>query len=508
MKPAMLVLGLAAATVSASAMDVDKDFSRATVSGADLQPAWTATINDLLHDPAFGEGGSSAYAFDDADGAYDSALRVFPASGGGYWMTGWHGGATTANFLAIARLKADGSYDTSWGDSGSKTIATTMKSVLDVAKGPGDVFYFAGTRTIGSATDLDIEIDCVDSDAAPCSGFGSSGVQSIALDLGADSQNRDDIPRRIVWFGSQLYVVGDTDTGAGGTKNKAGFAIHLNPTTGARDMAFGNVPAHAGVFVYNPDHVQNGRDVVNGVLAYSPSPFAYRLILVGERQEAPGDGNTDGFVLSVDGVTGRPDGFIDDYVYADLGAKKQDRLTHVLMRRNGGFVVAGVAVNDGESPVQYELLMAAYKANGALDYDFGTVFNMQHALVVSGTNIPYGLAERADTRDLVVGIDIKDDFGGDGHPMQAVVQFGRHGIFPLHALSVLDFTAFSAADRSSSGKGLFLDDANRVVTAGTRCWKQEQAGPIRFCSDLDMTGARFVANDTIFASHFGRSDSD
>lgn len=507
MKPALLVLALAAG-VPASAMDIDKDIFQTAVLGADLQPAWTNTINDLLPDPAFG-GGNRTFVFDDADGKTESSLRVFPASGSGYWVAGWHGNLLTApRFLAIARLNADGSYDTTWGDAGKKTIATTMLSVVDVAKGADDTLYFVGTRHTGSATDLDIQIDCVDNGGNPCSGFGTNGVKGIWLDLGSDDSNHDDVPYRIVWFASQLYVVGETDTGAGAAKNKAAFAINLNPSSGDRNMSFGNVPAHPGVFVYNPDITPNGRDAAYGALAYSPSPFAYRLILVGERQQEPGDADTDGFVLSIDGVTGEADGFIDDNVFGDLGTKKQDRVTHVLQRHNGGFVVAGVATDDSESPPRRELLMASYKADGALDYAFGEQANMSHALVVSGSNVPYGLAERADTRDLVVGLDINDDLGGDGHAMQAVVQFGRHHIFPLHALSVLDFAAFTPADKGSWGSDLFLDESNRVVTAGTRCWKRQQVGMFLLCTDQDMTGARFIATDTIFASHFGRPDSD
>lgn len=506
MKRVLIVFGLLA-SAPAGATDIDKDILQATALGADLQPAWTGTINDLLPDPAFGSAGSRSYFFDDAAGNVEAALRLFPAADGGYWLAGWHGGASATRYLAIAKLQADGSYDTSYGAGGRKAIATTMLSVVDVAKGAGDVLYFVGTRHTGASADLDIEVDCVDGTGTPCGDFGSGGVKGVWLDLGLDAQNKDDVPHRIVWFASQLYVVGETDTGAGATKNKAAFAINLNPATGAQNMGFGNVPAHPGAFVHNPDRVPNGRDVANGVLAYSPSPLAYRLVLVGETQAQPGDADTDGFAISVNGATGTVDGFIDDRVYADLGVKKRDKLTHVMRRRNGGFVVAGVATNDSTSPPQFELLMAAYEADGSLDRGFGTNENMRHSLVLSGRNIPYGLAERADTRDLVVGLNINDDLFGDGHAMQAVVQFGRDGE-PLHAVSILDFAALSNAEKGSWGEDLFLDGGNRVLTAGWRCWKTGQVGPLTLCVDEDMTAGRFVASDTIFASHFGRSDSD
>ncbi|GEM_PF-2004730 len=505
MKRATLAFCLFAAA-SAQAMDIDKDILAAAVLGIDLQPAWTNAINDLLPDPVFGSNGSKPYFFDDGAGSNEAAMRIFPSSDGGYWLAGWHSGLS----LAIAKLKADGTYDTAYGSGGKKTIPTTMLNVYDVAKSGNDTLYFVGTRHTGSNADLDIEVACIDSSGTPCSGFGpgGNGIKGVWLDLGTDAQNKDDVPYAITWFASQLFIVGETDTGSGALKNKAAFAINLNPTTGAQNTAFGNFPARPGVFVHNPDHATNGRDTALGVLAYAPSPFAYRLVLVGETQRAQAGGeDTDGFVLSLNGVTGQVDDFLDDDVFADLGTRGKDKLTQVMRRRNGGFIVAGTAADDSATPTQFQLLLAAYRADGSADNGFNAGSNKRHALVLSGRNVPYGLAERADTRDLVVGINASDDLFGDGHALQAVVQFDRNG-GTLHAMSVLDFAASTTADKGSWGSHLFLDGGGRVVTAGYRCWKKGAVGPLTLCIDQDMTAARFIANDTLFADGFGKSDSD
>ena len=506
MKTALLAIGLLACA-SASAMGIDKEFSKASVLGDGLEPLGTLTISDLLPDTSYDTTGSRPYAFDDANGKLDAALRIFPASGGGYWLAGWHGGATAARFLVIARLHDDGSFDTSYGSgTGKKIIPTTMLSVVDVAKGVGDSLYFVGTRHTGSNTDIDFQVDCIDNAGMPCAGFGTSGTQGYWLDLGADAQNKDDIPARVVWFASQLYVVGETDTGSGATENRAAFAININPSSGNRNPSFGNVPAHAGVYLFNPDFTPNGRDAAYDVLAYAPAPFQYRLLIVGETQHSTASGqDTDGFVVSVNGATGQEDGFMNTQVYADLGTKKKDKLLRVMQRRNGGFVVAGTAMDDSASPLQFQLLMAAYKADGGFD----TAFGMRHSLVISGRNIPYAIAERADTRDLVVGININADLFGDGHAMQGIVQIGRNGdATKPHALGILDFDANSAAEKGSSGTDLFVDSGNRVVTAGWRCWTTAMVGPLTLCNDEDMTAGRFIANDTIFADAFGGSSSD
>ncbi|MBO9664978.1 hypothetical protein [Dokdonella sp.] len=506
MKSLLLALGLLA-LAPASAMDIDKDILQTRVLDAEGQPLGSLAISDLTPDGTFDGTGWRTADFNSADGAFDVGLRVFPSSDGGYWLTGYQTGASGARRLAIAKLKADGAYDTGYNGTGRKLIPSTMLEVTDVAKGTGDTFYFVGTQHTGSNTDLDIQVACIDGTGAPCSGFGSNGVKTVWLDLGSDPANKDERPNRIVWYASQLYIVGEveTDAGVGTTRNPAAFAINLNPASGARNLAFGNVPEHAGVFVYNPDYTPAGRDAAFDVLAYSPAPFAYRLVIVGERQRAPAGGDIDGFVLSVNGVTGQVDHFIDDAVYGDLGTSKQDAVTRIARRHNGGFVVAGFAYNDSATPSpQYELLLAAYHPDGTLDNDFGGgSSNMRHQLLLSGLNVPYGIAERADTRDLVVGINMKADLFGDGHPMQAVAQLGSTGT-PLHAFAVLDFSANLDADKLSFGSDLIMD-GDDVVTAGYRRWTLSSPANT---SDFDMTIARFVANDTIFADSFGGATSD
>ncbi len=487
----LTALMLAAGSVTAA----DKNAPALMLGTEELLPQGSIAISDLLADATFVGSGSRTVDFNEASAKYDIGLRVFRANDGGYWIAGLHSaGGSSAIELAIAKLTSSGSLDTSYNTTGKKTFTTDLTTLRDVAIGVTDTLYFVGTRVAAGFSDTDLEIRCIDSSGAYCSGFGTGGIKNFALDLG-DANHHNDIPTRIVWYASSLYIVGETDTGAGAS-NSAAFAVKLASTSGLPDSGFGNAPGHAGVFVHNIDHVANGRDVAFDVLAYSPAPFATRLVLVG--QTARGNGNDiDGFVLSVDGVTGATDGFIDESVYADLGTGKQDALLRVMRRHNGGFVVAGTAQDDSASPTQYQLLMAAYKPNGSVDSGFGDNGDgTLHKLVLSGYNVPYGLAERDGNRDLVVGLNLKDDLFGDGHQIEGVIQFGRNGN-TSHAVATLDF---AGTPRLSLGTDLIMD-GNAVVTAGTRVWSQT-------VSDTDMTIARFIANDGLFADAFGGHTSD
>jgi hypothetical protein len=489
---ALLSTALLLATGSAFALD--KNEPAIVLTSELLTPQGGAPISDLFADLAFNGSGSRTVDFNNGNARADGALRVFPASGGGYWLAGQHGTLGGALDVAIAKLHVDGTFDTSYNTTGTKTIPTDLTSLRDVAKGPGDALYFVGTGIANGFTDTDLRVICVDADGDLCADFGAGGIKTASFDLG-DANHHNDIPTRIAYFGSSLYIVGEADTGIGANANYAAFAFKIASASGARDPVFGNTPGNAGLYIRNIDHVTNGRDAAFDVLAYAPAPFQPRLIMVGQTQRLGND--IDGFVLSVDGVSGTADGFIYDSVYADLGNGHQDALRRVIQRRNGGFVVAGEAQDDSASPTQYQLLMAAYRADGSSDSTFGDLGDgTLHKLVLSGKAVPYGLAERDGNRDLVVGINIKQDLFGDGHPIQGVAQFGSSGNMG-HAFATLDF---SGTPQNSEGTDLTMD-GNVVLTAGTRLWSLA-------LGDADMTIGRFIATDSIFADAFGGHTAD
>jgi hypothetical protein len=482
MKSLLLALALFAARPALASETGDVLLPMGTAS-----PAGDPAPNDLAVDATFGGIGYVIADFNDNNGKKDVALRVFPASDGGYWIAGYHAllGIDEAGYLAVAKLNANGSFDTSYNGTGKRTFAATFTAVADVAIGPGDRLYFVGSHIASGASDTDIEIDCIDAAGNPCAGFlnaGTEGVVRKALDLG-DASHLDDVPTRIICSAGNLYVVGTADTGVG-TSNYAAFALKLGAASGAFDAGFGNMPGHAGLFVRNFDYALNGRDVANDILAYSTPASGVRLIMVGQVQR-----------FTAPDV----DGFINESVYADLGDSRQDGLARVIRRHNGGFVVAGQALDDTAEYTHTQLLMAAYRTDGMRDTAFGLAGDNGRVLLMvnSYQNAPFGLAERADTRDLIVGLNCAADTFGDGHALQEVFQFGASGI-PLHAGALLDLPG---TPMDTHGMDLALI-GNQVLTAGVRVWSGFPA------VDRDMAVARYVATDTIFADRFGGSDSD
>jgi hypothetical protein len=156
----------------------------------------------------------------------------------------------------------------------------------------------------------------------------------------------------------------------------------------------------------------------------------------------------------------------------------------------------GITLAPGYMTHEIQLVLAAFRPDGSLDTSFATG-GLFHNLVLSGTNRPFGLAERAQNRDIVVGINILDDLFGDGHALQAAVQYDSSA-HTQHAFAVKDFEGTPPA---SYGMDMVLDD-NVIVTAGYRQWSSSSP------RDVDTTIVRYIATDSIFADRFGGTLSD
>jgi len=461
---------------------------------------------DLDLDPNFMESGSGFVDFNDAFSQADQARRIFPASGGGYWIAGLHGSTGSGSMkIAVAKLLADGSPDGGYRGTGKMTAATTMSTVVDVAKGPGESLYFLGNYVDPTAGDTDFGVLCVDSGGDPCSGFGIGGFKRVYFDQG-DSAHHDDIPTRIVYAYSALYVGGSCDTGSAGSANFALCATKMSAADGTLDSGFAN----AGKYVRNFDLGPDGADRIEDLLAYSPAPFQVRLVIVGDVKRAAA-ADVDGFIGSIDGITGADETLFSasgyTTVYADLGSGRQDYLTRVIQRANGDFVAAGFALDDtpaiGHAPsgtsARAELLMTAYRADGARDSSFGTN-GIVHTLALTDANIPFGIGERPGNRDIVVGLTTIDYSGAlAGRQRMQFAQYGASG-HVLHDVSDVDFDAAAGVTPAAAGADLLID-GDVVVGAGTRHYADTPR-------DDDMTAARFIPLDSIFADRFGGSYSD
>ncbi|MEO7326058.1 MAG: hypothetical protein ABIW82_14635 [Dokdonella sp.] len=451
-------------------------------------PTDVLPISDLAPDPTFGSNGITTIDFNSVDVRHDIGLRVYPYSDGGYWIAGEHSGTGHGIDMAIAKTNADGSLDLSYNVTGKNTIPSTFSHLVDVIAGPPDRFYFVGTHVAAGFSDTDVEVDCIHIDGTVCEGFGTSGVAQVHFDLGSPG-HRDDTPTRILWAGGWMYVLGSTDSGTGGS-NLAAFVYKFSSVDGEPDPVFGNVPGHAGLFLHNADLVAGGADIAFDAVVYATTPLSTRVVLVGESQQAGTD--VDGFVLSIDGTTGVPDGFIDDGVFVDLGPNPVDTLRRIIRRHDGGFVVAGYCEDDSGATPGTQLLMAAYGTDGLRDQAFGLPggLGQLHLRIADLRNEPFALIEREDNRDLVVGLTMAESIA-DQHRFEGVLQLGSSGNME-HAFARVDLPG---TPKWTEGRDLTLAPDYKVVTVGFRQWSMSS-------NDHDMVIARFNRNDSIFANDF------
>lgn len=456
-------------------------------------------ISDLTPDPGFANGGYQLIDFNDAGGNIDKALRVFPTSDGGSWVAGFHTGPGLATQIAIVRLDANGIPDPAYNGTGAKLIPSTFTRIFDVARGPDDVLYFAGiTIALPVYTDADVEIDCIDATGARCAAFANAGVDTEVFDLGV-SGHHDDVAERIVYADGALYIAGGTDMGTDvgiDATDIAIFAMKLDATSGGGVAGFGNRPSYPGLYVMNGTLAANTQDVAYDLLVYAPTPATRRVILVGEVGQ--GDRRPLGFVSSLDGTTGLPDLFVDDMIFVPYTAGNYGAFRRIIARHDGGFVVAGYAADvDSLSVARFELLMAAFDPDGMRDSRFGLPGStgVMHGMIASLANKPFGLAERAGSRDLVIGLNLlADTAGAVGY--QGVLQVSASGT-TLHAFHALDLPSTTL---TVEGADLVID-GSRVLTAGDRDWSDTS-------HDFDMTVTRYEALDSIFADQFGGPASD
>lgn len=466
-------------------------------------PQTTTAYSDLALDGTFGSSplGMRYYDGNNAMGNNDHTLRVFKADGGGYWVVGVHGHTivTEPNDALIAKVLDNGTYDTDFGSGGKLWISVPFQ-ILDVAMSPevASTFYFTGPYTAPRRSDSDFGVYCIQGDSsslAPCASFGTNGLAYAQIGY---RSTYPDLPTRIVATGAQtLYIAGISNTGISPAANIDVSLAELNATSGRVIDTFGD----HGTVVHRLDKTPAGVDLaLDLAVTYPGSPGGFRVYVAGSTQRNADGHDTDGFVMALDPATGAYDATFTDgegvggvvYAFADLGqTNQQDTLTRIKVLSDGSIVVAGQAEDDvGDQ----QMLLAKFKPNGHRDSSFcdGAVHCTQQFLTTYLR--PTGISERPDTHDLVIASDWQDDiYTADHHREQAVFQLGSNGEF--HYLQLLDYSSSSGVTPFSSGSDLMVDSHNRVVAAGTRRWDSAS-------NDFDMTVARMVASDTIFANGF------
>lgn len=424
----------------------------------------------------------------------DGGFRVF-AEPTGYFLAGSHtdGGSSSYNgFIWKMPLNGVGG---SFFDPELPFVPVDVAHVGNTSK-----YYFTGAYRPSATADYDFGIYCFDLLAhGPCSGFGNngSGLAVIAID---SNGFHNDFPVKIVAYGTSALFIAGTSASAAGLGNLDVSVAAIDPTLGNPIAGFGNRSGNPGTVVYGFDLTTNGADRTLNVLVTSNADRGgHRVYVVGETQVSANGNDTDGFILALDANTGaKASGFGvagAKFVYNDLGTtNKQDAIDAAAITRDGQLAMTGHSTDDDGNRI---LSLAEVDTNGVYRDNFCGGGHCVFPLLTT-YDVPVAIVERSGTRDLVVATTLHDDFGtgADGHPFQAVAQFGRTGN-ALHALAVVpDYTSAIAPDSATSSDLLVDLVSGDILLAGT-----SKSGALG-AQDYDMTLSRFIDTDTIFANQF------
>ena len=335
-------------------------------SGPDFYVARFTADGQL--DPDFSFDGSLTIDFDGGVGA-DQCSAVALQSDGKIVVAGFTVGADpTSRDFAIARLDADGTLDTTFGNGTGKTTvgfdlpgggADTATSIAMQADGK-IVVAGAAASTNGSQ----FAVVRLNTDGARDSsfnltgrvtfGFGISGAnpeQDTAYGVAIDSTNR--------------IVLGGTAAYNDGTNNISDFAAARLLPNGQLDANF-----HANGRAAIPFDPGNGISAVigYGMLLQQDG----KLLLVGGANSSPTTPNTDSAVARL-----LPDGSLDGgfgtggrvLIPFDITPNGQDLMISAVQQDNGNLVLVGGAFDSGTSVTI--ATAARLHSDGTLDDTFG-----------------------------------------------------------------------------------------------------------------------------------------
>jgi hypothetical protein len=480
--------------------------------GAAGMPAFLALDADGFSGAADLERPGMAYYHDGTSGGRnDFALGIHPAEGGGYWLVGQHvdvvDGPIPSNTVVLSQLDDDGSFDTGFGDAGQVTfdvLGPDGNGVAVSTMADGERFYFSGqVRRNGNPDRYDPGISCVQANGDPCAGFGDAGTvvfpitESVFTQAGAllvDAESNHII-----------MVGGCKATGIADPNGDMDLCtVALDADSGQPAAGFGN----DGLSRVHVNAVQDGWDVLaaggSAIVTDSSAPGGHRIYMVGGTQVTPYTPTNPfafvddrAFVMALDADNGAPDPtFGPDgngamVVFDDGTVSIAMTITQLA---NGNLAWAGTRIlSDGSS----EWLVSELQPDGMPVPSFcGGAPCQGHPPGIGSSGVPRVIAERAGTGGLIIAGEAKLD--GAAANTQAIAELGPSGGAWLASLP-LDYAAAEGQVATGLLTGMLVDDAGRVLVAGSRRWSVDSGAPI---SQYDITLARMINTEGMFANGF------
>lgn len=403
----------------------------------------------------------------------------------------------------ILKLDANNNPVTSFGPNGFKRLDVGFDT-LEAATFGTESFgppraFFAGSKWVSGLFNFDMAVACLDASSADgkCSGWSPTSTSLAPFNYagtGADLAS-------VIQYDPDGYIFI-----AGKVARTEGFVIgaaKIKASDGLFDTSF----AASGKTWYS----------LNGLGAYDPqitasafaasgTPGGKRLYIAGSFQPGSDPNDRDGFILSASTVNSS---FSRKWVYNEIdnAGNKKDEVTAVSVLKNGKVAYAGWSETD-DANYQTILLGRLKAVDVTADASFcgsGMCSHVVGGPLYLGGGIrsvrPRAIAERKMNGDLVVAVSgtIRDPspINPVSIPRQILQLWNSRGS-QQYASAGNEYT-FSTSSTAGAWSGPIEVADSDVILTGERRWTD---------TNFDVTVARHLRLDSIFASSFGGATSD
>ena len=420
--------------------------------------ATTAAARDGDPDPGFGTNGSVSLSFPGGLSIEEYFVDVKILSSGKLLVSATVNTGTAASTdMGIMRLNSNGSIDTSFGVAGARVIGfdRTGSDNRDIVRGmaiqPNGRIVLVGDAA-GGIGGIDMAVVRLNADGSLDTSFGSGGKTTVAFDLGATSARRADQAVKIIVLSDGRIVLGGTAaTAAGGVMAIARLtASGVLDTTfdgdGKRVLDFGGGVADLGIS-YNVLASADGVRIYAVGMAALAGNYNFgiaRLLGDGSLDASfAGDGTmTFGFDIGgnlADAATEAvelPDGkvlvcgasaisapvnsdfscmrlrangtvdsdFLPTLIPFDIDSQGWDEAYATRLDAQGRIVMVGVA---SAGLIDFDFAVARLLPSGQVDPSFGIDGRMiYNGDIENGTNRAYALGLQADDKIVVAGSEV------------------------------------------------------------------------------------------------------
>lgn len=315
-------------------------------------------------DTSFSSDGKAVIAFDYGGGGDDRATGIAIQSDGKIVLVGYTQKAALGdNDIALARLKTDGSLDTSFTGDGRKFIGFNNNGTGDdrgaaITIQPDGAIVVVGYAQASGTGNDDFAIARVKSNGSLDKSFSSDGKKTIAFNLGGTGNDR---ATSVALQSDGMIVIAGSASSAQGDGD---FAVARIKKNGAMDKTFSGdgkktVPFNLGASLEDQATgvaiQSDGTIVLSGLAQVSATGdfdfAAARLTSVGELDTS----------FSTDGKKS---------IAFNMGGSDNDVANGIVLQPDGKIVLFGHALRS--DPANTDFAVARLDTDGQLDTSFGT----------------------------------------------------------------------------------------------------------------------------------------